>query len=224
LTSLSERLANARKDAGFSTKRDAANSISVGYSTYASHENGSRKPKTIELALYAKRFGVSVDWLLYGKNTGQFDGLEVPVTSIRVEGISQAGMFRDISLIDDDEHERKEIPIPVNTKYAHAHQYALLVCGDSMNNQFKDGSYVACAAWVDLGMELKSGMVLHVERIKAASMIETTIKTYIERDGKRWLEPNSTNAKHLPIEVNGDLDTEIIIKGAVIGTYTEINL
>jgi hypothetical protein len=55
-------------------------------------------------------------------------------------------------------------------------------------------------------------------------MIETTIKTYIERDGKRWLEPDSTNSKHLPIEINGGLDTEILIKGAVIGSYIEFEI
>jgi phage repressor protein C with HTH and peptisase S24 domain len=133
-------------------------------------------------------------------------------------------MFRDISLIEDDEHERKTIPAPVNPKYAHVHQYALLVAGDSMNNKFQDGSYVTCAEWAGLGKELKHGMILHVERVKAGSMIETTIKKYIERDGKRWLEPDSTNSKHLPIEINGGLDTEIHIKGAVIGSYTEFDI
>jgi SOS-response transcriptional repressor LexA len=152
------------------------------------------------------------------------DTLPIPVHQIRVEGVSQAGMFRDISLIEDNEYDRQTIPVPVNPKYAHVHQYALLVAGDSMNNKFQDGSYVTCAEWAGLGKELKHGMILHVERVKAGSMIETTIKTYIERDGKRWLEPDSTNSKHLPIEINGGLDTEIHIKGAVIGSYVEFEL
>lgn len=189
--------------------------------------NGKREIKSLEIAPLAN----FLNWepnqllsLLINPNQKPTDKNSIPVRHIRVEGVSQAGIFKDISLIEDDEFERKDIPVPFNSKYAHAHQYALLVAGDSMNNQFKDGSYVACASWGDLGLELKSGMILHVERIKAASMVETTIKTYTERDGKRWLAPDSSNKKHLPIEINGNEDTEIHIKGAVIGSYVEYEL
>ena len=222
MTYIADRLTESRKRAGFKTARSAADSLSISYSTYASHENGGRKPKADELATYAKRFSVSAEWLLTGKETNLTNIL--PLKHIRVEGVSQAGMFKDISFIDDDEHEREEIPIPYSNEYSHAHQYGLLVSGDSMNNRFKDGSYVHCASWGDLGLELKIGMTLHVERIKAASMVETTIKVYAERDGKRWLDPDSTNPKHLPIEINGGLDTEIIIKGAIIGSYIKYAL
>jgi SOS-response transcriptional repressor LexA len=225
VTLLAERLKKARKDAGYRSASAAAEALGISYPTYATHENGTRTPKARDLYLYAKRFKVAQSWLLDGKDgSTASDHPVTPVQQIRVEGVSQAGMFRDISLIEDDEHERKTIPAPVNPKYAHAHQYALLVAGDSMNNKFQDGSYVTCAEWAGLGKELKHGMILHVERVKAGSMIETTIKTYIERDGKRWLEPDSTNSKHLPIEVNGSLDTEIHIKGAVIGSYTEFDI
>lgn len=223
MSKIAERLIQARTNAGFKKAAPAARHIGVNYQTYISHEDGSRVPKAEFLEKYASCFGVSLSWLLHGVD-GDEKQTAIQVQQIRVEGVSQAGMFRDISLIEDDEHDRKTIPAPVNPKYAHVHQYALLVAGDSMNNKFQDGSYVTCAEWAGLGKELKHGMILHVERVKAGSMIETTIKTYTERDGKRWLEPDSTNAKHLPIEINGGLDTEILIKGAVIGSYTEFEI
>lgn len=216
-----DRLKRARVDAGFETATDAAVKLRhINRNTLLSNENGNRAISRKMAQTYADAFNTTAGWILYGEDSAT----TTPVKQIRVEGVSQAGMFRDISLIEDDEHERKTIPAPVNPKYAHVHQYALLVAGDSMNNKFQDGSYVTCAEWAGLGKELKHGMILHVERVKAGSMIETTIKTYIERDGKRWLEPDSTNSKHLPIEVNGSLDTEIHIKGAVIGSYTEFDI
>jgi SOS-response transcriptional repressor LexA len=216
-----DRLKRARVDAGFETATDAAAKLrQINKNTLLSNENGNRAISRKMAQTYADAFNTTAGWILYGEDSATI----TPVKQIRVEGISQAGMFRDISLIEDDEHERKTIPAPVNPKYAHVHQYALLVAGDSMNKKFQDGSYVTCAEWAGLGKELKHGMILHVERVKAGSMIETTIKTYIERDGKRWLEPDSTNSKHLPIEINGGLDTEILIKGAVIGSYTEFDI
>jgi len=216
-----DRLKRARVDAGFETATDAAVKLRhINKNTLLSNENGNRAISRKMAQIYADAFNTTAGWILYGEDSAT----TTPVKQIRVEGVSQAGMFRDISLIEDDEHDRKTIPAPVNPKYAHVHQYALLVAGDSMNNKFQDGSYVTCAEWAGLGKELKHGMILHVERVKAGSMIETTIKTYVERDGKRWLEPNSTNSKHLPIEINGGLDTEILIKGAVIGSYVEFEI
>jgi transcriptional regulator with XRE-family HTH domain len=140
----------------------------------------------------------------------------IPVHQIRVEGTSYAGLFKDISLIEDNEHEREFVPGTVDPRYPHAHHYALNVAGDSMNKLFRDGSKVVCAAWGDLGIEVKQGHILHIERRRFASEIETTLKVYSEQDGKRWLNPNSTNEKHKPIEINGNEDTEITIKGLVL--------
>lgn len=66
---LHERLAEARKAAGFETATDAARSMGVNYPTYAGHENGTCgfRPKTAEL--YARKFGVSFEWLLTGRGT-----------------------------------------------------------------------------------------------------------------------------------------------------------
>lgn len=217
MTLLAERLKKARKEAGYRSASAAAEALGISYPTYATHENGTRTPKARDLYLYAKRFKVAQSWLLDGKEgPSDLNQSPIPVHQIRVEGTSYAGLFKDISLIEDNEHEREYVPGTVDPRYPHAHHYALNVAGDSMNKLFRDGSKVVCAAWGDLGIEVKQGHILHIERRRFASEIETTLKVYSEQDGKRWLNPNSTNEKHKPIEINGNEDTEITIKGLVL--------
>ncbi|MEI3850065.1 MULTISPECIES: XRE family transcriptional regulator [unclassified Ensifer] len=64
-----QRLKLARKSAGFKTAREAAESLGVRYPTYSQHENGTRGIVR-EAELYARRFKVSLDWLLRGKGAG----------------------------------------------------------------------------------------------------------------------------------------------------------
>lgn len=63
---IGQRLKIARKGAGFKTARAAAESLGVPYPTYSQHENGTRGI-TREADLYARRFKVSLDWLLRGR-------------------------------------------------------------------------------------------------------------------------------------------------------------
>jgi phage repressor protein C with HTH and peptisase S24 domain len=63
---IAKRLKEARIKAGFSNARAAAESLGIEYQTYAAHENGSRGlARSAEV--YARRYGVSLDWLLRGK-------------------------------------------------------------------------------------------------------------------------------------------------------------
>ena len=64
-----ERLAEARA-ARFETPGDAAESLGIPYSTYAAHENGTGKFKLDSAIQYARKFKVSLDWLLTGKGKG----------------------------------------------------------------------------------------------------------------------------------------------------------
>jgi transcriptional regulator with XRE-family HTH domain len=61
---LHERLKKARKHAGYASVRDAAEALNVPYPTYAGHENGSSGFRRQSATKYARRFGVSLDWLL----------------------------------------------------------------------------------------------------------------------------------------------------------------
>lgn len=152
-----------------------------------------------------------------------FDDSVPALTGLRVEGISRAGQWLDITLMEDDESDREVITAARDQRYPHAHQYALKVAGDSMNLRFPDGCYVICAAWPDIGLDLKPGMVLHVERHTAAHTVETTIKKFAVRGGCRYLDPESDNPHWKPIALTGGDDIEVLIKGLVISKFEPIS-
>lgn len=66
---LHERLVTARKAAGYDTAADAARALGTSYPTYAGHENGSSGFRHKTAATYARKFGVSLEWLLTGRGT-----------------------------------------------------------------------------------------------------------------------------------------------------------
>ena len=73
LTGMSEvcdRLKAAREAKGLGSAREAADWLPVSYPTYAAHENGGKYPSRANIEKYARRFGVSVDWLLTGRKSG----------------------------------------------------------------------------------------------------------------------------------------------------------
>jgi SOS-response transcriptional repressor LexA len=211
-------IADRIKELGTSQAK-VANEMGLTQSRIAEMVAGRRQLKSTEIADFARALDMPEEQANTFFQTGRLESSgqsPIPVHQIRVEGTSYAGLFKDISLIEDNEHEREFVPGTVDPRYPHAHHYALNVAGDSMNKLFRDGSKVVCAAWGDLGIEVKQGHILHIERRRFASEIETTLKVYSEQDGKRWLNPNSTNEKHKPIEINGNEDTEITIKGLVL--------
>lgn len=56
--------------AGFETAKEAAEALGFPVSTYLGHENGSRGYPAKKAELYARRFKVREQWLLYGKGEG----------------------------------------------------------------------------------------------------------------------------------------------------------
>lgn len=73
-----DRLTNARIASGFKTRMDVINATGWKYPTVAAHENGTR-PLTRDFAeKYAKKYGVTAGWLLYGE-ASKIDELPEPV-------------------------------------------------------------------------------------------------------------------------------------------------
>lgn len=60
---LHERLTAARK-LKYDSVTEAAQALEVPYATYAGHENGTSGFRRQSAIRYARRFGVSLDWLL----------------------------------------------------------------------------------------------------------------------------------------------------------------
>lgn len=67
MSTLGERLRLARVRAGFEGPKDAAEALGVSRSTYTQHENDTRGFKRAAAVQYARKFKVSLEWLLTGK-------------------------------------------------------------------------------------------------------------------------------------------------------------
>lgn len=65
-----ERLRIARLRAGFETAKEAAEAMGFPVSTYLAHENGSRGYPAKKAEIYARKFKVREQWLLYGVGEG----------------------------------------------------------------------------------------------------------------------------------------------------------
>lgn len=63
---LHERLATARRQAGYDTAREAATAVGIPYGTYSGHENGSSGFRSETGETYAKKFRVRFEWLMRG--------------------------------------------------------------------------------------------------------------------------------------------------------------
>jgi phage repressor protein C with HTH and peptisase S24 domain len=146
------RLAEARKAAGFSSAAAAAESLGMKYPTYAGHENGSRGLRA-NLERYARRFGVTVDWLLTGGKAQSPKGREASMASVPDLAIF-AGMggggYLEVSV---DEHGRPtdleqvrgywEFPEYMLRRFGNLRNvYAWEVRGDSMEPTLQGGAVV----------------------------------------------------------------------------------
>lgn len=174
-------------------------------------ENGSRK-LTME---WAKRLAPALqttpEVILFG------DGVS---RGMPVLGHIEAGQFRDISLLDQSD-ERPTIAVARDERFPEADQYALLVSGDSMDQLFPDGCYVTCVSWADTGLDLKAGMIVHVERT-VGSLVETTLKE-VSGFAPNWaLKPRSSNPRHKIITFEPIDGVEVTVRGLVTGKWEPV--
>lgn len=110
-TDMAKRLSTARKAAGFDSGSDAAKSLGVEVPTYLGHENGSRGFKRQNAELYARRYGVNLEWLLTGR--GQRERARAAIRGseprvVPVVGYVSAG----VANFYDDQGQLGEVPAP----------------------------------------------------------------------------------------------------------------
>lgn len=67
MSTMGERLRQARTRKGYATATLAAKALGVAPATYTQHENGTRGFPAKRAREYARAFGVTTDWLLYGR-------------------------------------------------------------------------------------------------------------------------------------------------------------
>lgn len=123
------RLKAARKHAGYATATSAATALGIKYQTYAAHENGSRGVARA-CEQYARRFKVSLDWLLRGKGAGPGETSAEPddlAVEIPLVSTVSAGALRRNDLSDEQIGTIRIGPLPPGD------WIALRVSGDSMD-------------------------------------------------------------------------------------------
>jgi len=235
---------NARMDKDDEMKRQAARlraarealfgSVGEGYervkefstvsiTTYTQHENGTRGYKA-RAAEYAKAFGVSASWLLWGgENKGRkVEDSAQKAREIPVVGNVQAGAFMYVQDFDHYDDDTEYVPF-LDPKYARAPVYALRVVGDSCNLKYPDRATLYYVPIPDISPRENQFVV--VRCYDETGKAETTVKQ-IERSGSIIrLMPRSTNPKHKPIEYDiAKLRDESVqdgpqVIGVVIGSY-----
>lgn len=223
-----KRLEKARREAGFETVADAARYLGVKYPTYAGHENPnaptSFRAPTAEF--YARKFKVSLDWLLTGRGEQRGHGVipaEVEVAGLPILGSIQAGHWLETSFIDAV-GEPELLPVARDARFPRARQYALRVVGDSMDLDYPDGSYVTCVDFAESGLAITEGLTVHVERHRASGqLVEITLKLIERRNGAFALVPRSSNPAHQPITFQTG-DGDIVIRGVVTGGWRQARI
>lgn len=125
---------SARLAAGFRTRPEAAASLSMALSTYESHENGRRATKGIpteNARQYARRFKVSLSWLLTGQGDRNL------ITAVEIKGFIGAGA--EIEDLDGSAHfEELGVTVgdPDDLEWFE-------VRGDSMEPRVYEGEFIA---------------------------------------------------------------------------------
>ncbi|MCR9214816.1 MAG: S24 family peptidase, partial [Proteobacteria bacterium] len=110
--------------------------------------------------------------------------------------------------------------LPIDERCEGKKRFCLEVRGNSMNKEFKPGSWVVCVEFDVFNDEVEDGAVYVVDH-KLHGETDSTLKELrIREDGKAYLWPNSDDPAHQqPLEMKGPEDTEISIRSKVVGAY-----
>ena len=129
---LHERLALARREAGYATAREAAEALGVKEPTYNGHENGSRGFKRDSADRYARKFRVSLEWLLTGKGNKERRLLPTAEAAQHVNLVGYVGEGSATYFVAEDA-QFDEVPAPAGANDA---TVAVEIRGDSLGPFF----------------------------------------------------------------------------------------
>lgn len=132
-------------------------------------------------------------------------------TLVKVDGPVAAGVFLRKPAFDDDLGEM--LSAPRDPDYPFARQVAYRVEGDSMDQAkprpIRDGDFIICVAWEDLGLFERDGLIVVVEQtINSGQLRERSVKGLRLYEDRREFVPMSSNPKHEAIVVPRDDEPE----------------
>lgn len=203
MTEMHERIRLARESAGYASAADAARSLGLKEARYRHHENGRNAPRHAELELYARRYRVSVSWLLTGRGDMKSKaGAELvpgPVETAPILGRVRAGAFDNPPLPALSEPEAGFEHMPIPPGYSHwKHRYILRVEGHSMNEIAPAGSFVLCLPTVlngidpfSLALERQTVVVVQRRDPDFDDRYEYTLKQLVFENDRWVLRPRT---------------------------------
>jgi phage repressor protein C with HTH and peptisase S24 domain len=208
----SDRLIKARKHAGFDTAAAAAEALDIKEPTYMGHENGSRGFKS-KAEQYARRFGVSLEWLLTGRGPMErrptqadlrsedvaagFDGRRDDPAGLPLVAWVNAGKFADVN----SQLPPRRLKLDLVRDLGAGDFFATKVEGDSMDRVSPPGSIII----VDRNDKMLVSGKCYVFAVGG----KTTFKMYMAGDPP-YLAPHSTNPINPPIFIKRKADIEIV--------------
>lgn len=172
----------------------------------------------------AQVLGVSTIWLLSGQEEGAELHEDDPGFGEPYGGILEAGPFRPVDLLDQDEHRR--IPISRDKRYPRGQFAAYEVRGDSMNlENIVEGMWVLAMNLEDWNTwygGLRDGMLVVVQASRNSGQeIERTVKQLQIFPDRMVLVPKSTNSRHKPVDYLKKDDPDNGEKIEIIGVVTK---
>ena len=221
---MSNRLKKARMAAGFKTARIAAESLGKNYNTYAAHENGARGVPIPHAEQYARKFKVSLEWLLTGRGEDKADSVQMPISgTVPILGTVAAGIWQEIDAALDEPDGF--IPYMPTLKHSQDSYFALVVRGKSMNKLFPDGSVLMCLDVAKSGIQIMENDIAIVERRKEQDGLREVTAKRVRRNGNNLeLWPESTEMQfQTPLIINdSNKDVDVCIIARVVGVYSEM--
>ena len=233
---MAARLREARELAGYPGPTEAARALGIKPPTYLGHENGSRG-FVAQVQFYARRYRVSLEWLLSGKGTPRsgdvnFDNSEtatdsgasaIPLSAsknVRHLGDVTAGLWREAALFDLQE---EDLPlVQVASIFDAADLFVLRIQGPSINRRAPSGSDVLCVKLEAAPRSFRDGDLVVVER-ESHGKFETTIKVVKGREGAWQLWPDSTDARYqTPVPLGEHEDETVRVIGFAIKVFRDL--
>jgi SOS-response transcriptional repressor LexA len=220
----SERLRQARQNAGFGSAAEAAQSFNWPEAGYRHHENGTRNYGPDAARKYGRAFRVKPGWLL-GLDNVNGDPMPdaEPDERLVVNGSVAAGVWRESEHWDDERRftiEGSQSPAPREKRFG------VVVEGRSMDLAYEPGTVLDCVSiFAGAGARPQTGDHVIVERIRPDGLRELTVKEYLEENGRYYLVPKSSRREFQERIEIGEPDhdhvgdDEVRVIAFVVGSY-----
>ena len=226
------RLREARQRI-FRSAAAAAEAMGLKAGTVRAHENGQNGVSLFDLEQYARRYGVTIDWLITGKGVMDPDALSHAASGLNVYGIG--GLLRDGSWVEAGEDDldtaypgwggaqMTPAGIEEEVEYADARFPPEMINVLRVRTDLKEGPYVDGTLVFGVSveyLEYRDGDHLIVVREKG-SFYEWSLRRVVFEDDRTILEPLISNTAPLIWNHQDPRPEDVNILGVVVGSLTK---